>query len=241
MGAARLIRRTAPLILVGLAGAAAARRRGERMRQAALTPPPYPPPVARAEPVIEVEPEPPEPEPEPPEPEAAEPEPEPEQPEPEPEPEEPEPAEREPEPTSMAPWLRAEEGGDEQATAEAPQTVEASSVTEIVDDLLAPGESADLIEDATIVEGGIEEDQAPAADDALAAAVRGALAEQPGLLPGTVDIEVEDGAVRLSGEVERVETITELERRTGEVPGVRSVRSFLHLPGTPPPAAGEQR
>ena len=70
MGVARLIRRTAPLIVVGLAGAAAPRRRAERMRQAQLTPPAYPPPVARAEPVVEPEPEAPELEPRPePEPE----------------------------------------------------------------------------------------------------------------------------------------------------------------------------
>lgn len=105
MGIARLIRRTAPLIVVGLAGAAAARRRAQRIRQAQLTPGPFPPPVARAEPVVE-----PEPEPEPP-------------------------ANEEPEPA------------------------EATSVTEIVDDLLAPGEEGERIEDATVVEGSVEKDE----------------------------------------------------------------------------------
>ena len=214
MGVARLIRRTAPLILVGLAGAAAAKRRAERMRRPQLNPPPYPPPVAHAEPVVEVERE----------------QPEPAAPEPEPEPE--------PEETAMAPWLDETGQEEAQSTPEEPQAVEASSVTEIVDDLLAPGESAGPIEDVTIVDGSAEEDEAPVDDDALAAAVRGALAEQPGLLRGTVDIDVDQGTVRLSGEVERAEAIAELERRTGEVPGVRSVSSFLHLPGTPPPAAG---
>ena len=91
------------------------------------------------------------------------------------------------------------------------------------------------------MEGGAEEDEEPLDDARLAAAVRSALAEQPGLLPGTVEIEVEHGAVRLTGKVERVEAITEIERRAGEVPGIRSVKSLVHLPGTPPPAASEHR
>ena len=122
---------------------------------------------------------------------------------------------------------------------EEPQVVEASSVTDIVDDLLAPWESAERIEDVTLVEGSALAEEATPGDEELAAAVRRALAEQPGLLPGTVDIEVQRGVVHLSGQVERGEAITELERRSGEVPGVRSVRSLLHLPGTRPPAASE--
>ena len=124
---------------------------------------------------------------------------------------------------------------------EEPQVVEASSVTDIVDDLLAPWESAERIEDVTLVEGSGLDEEATSGDEKLAAAVRRALAEQPGLLPGTVDIEVQRGVVHLSGQVERGEAITELERRSGEVPGVRSVSSLLHLPGTPPPAAGGHR
>ena len=122
-----------------------------------------------------------------------------------------------------------------------PHRTGASSVTEIVDDLLAPGEEGERIEDATVVEGSADEEDSPPDDRALADAVRAALAEQPGLLPGTVEVEVDQGAVRLTGEVERVEAITELERRAGEVPGIRSVKSFVHLPGTPPPAAREHR
>jgi outer membrane biosynthesis protein TonB len=233
MGMARLIRRTAPLIVVGLAGATAARRRAERMRRAQLTPGPFPPPVARAEPVIESEPEPevePEPQPEP----ESEPEPEP-QPEPE---RQPEPESEQP--TDEQPILEEETEYEDEDPPLVPAAGEAASVTDIVDDLLAPGDEADRIEDATVVEGSAEEADSPPDDRALADAVRAALAEQPGLLAGTVEVEVEQGAARLSGEVERVEAITELERRAGEVPGIRSVRSLVHLPGTPPPARSER-
>ena len=215
MGMARLIRRAAPLIAVGLAGAVAAKRKAERTRRVQLTPGPFPPPVARAEPVPEPEPE---PEPEP-------------QPEPEPDPPPVEEAE-------AAPWL---ERAHEEKDPDEPPLLPATSVTEIVDDLLAPSAETERIEDATVVEGSAEEDEHPPDDAALAEAVRAALAEKPGLLPGTVEVEVEKGTVRLSGEVEQVEAITELERRAAEVPGIRSVTSLVHLHGTPPPATSEHR
>ena len=125
---ARLIRRAAPLIVVGLAGAAAARRRAERTRLAQLPPPaPYPPPVARAEPVMEPEPD--------------------VEPEPETDPV-----------AALAP--RLDQAGDEEDEAPPlmPEPAQATSVTEIVDDLLTPGEDGEPIEDATVVEGTAEED-----------------------------------------------------------------------------------
>ena len=157
---------------------------------------------------------------------------------------EPEPA-REAEPeseqaTDEQPILEEEPEYEDDEPPLVPAAGEATSVTEIVDDLLAPGDEADRIEDATVVEGSVEEANPPPDDRALEDAVRAALAEQPGLLAGTVEVEVEQGAVRLSGEVERVEAITELERRAGEVPGIRAVRSLVHLPGTPPPARSER-
>lgn len=215
MGIGRLIRRTAPLIVLGVAGAAAARRRSERMRQAQLAPPPYPPPVAEAGPVVEAEPEP--------------------QPDPEPEPEE--------QPTvedtalEQAPWLEPEE--PEPELEEEAEVADPASVTEIVDDLLAPDAADDAIEDATVVEGFADEDGPD--DEALADAVRAALSDQAGELPAGVGIDVQDGSLVLSGQVERAEAIADIERRAESVPGIRSVSSLLHLPGTPPPAASEHR
>ena len=79
----------------------------------------------------------------------------------------------------------------------------------------------------------------PPSDPDLALAVRSKLAEQPGLLPGTVDLEVISGVVILRGEARHVETINELVRRAGDVPGVQEVRNLLRLPGNPDtPAEG---
>ena len=69
-------------------------------------------------------------------------------------------------------------------------------------------------------------------DGALAEAARAALAGQP-----EVGVEVRQGVLTLSGEVERPEAIHEIERLAADVPGIRSVSSLLHLPGTPPPPA----
>ena len=66
-------------------------------------------------------------------------------------------------------------------------------------------------------------------------AARAALSDQP-----EVGLEVRDGVLTLTGEVERPEAITEIERIADEVPGFRSM-SGLHLPGTPPPAPSEHR
>ena len=131
MGMARLIRRAAPLIVVGLAGAAAARRRAQRTRVAQLPPGPYPPPVARAEPVVEPEAE--------------------------------LPADEQPtvEQTALTPWLDQAGEHEDDPAPEEPEFAEVAGVTEIVDDLLAPGEDGERIEDATVVEGSAEEDEPP--------------------------------------------------------------------------------
>jgi len=85
------------------------------------------------------------------------------------------------------------------------------------------------------------ESAAPPANDAdLALAVRSKLAEQPGLLPGTVDLEVMAGVVILRGEARHLETIAELGRRAGAVAGVQEVRNLLHLPGEESPP-GDKR
>lgn len=242
----RLIRRTVPLIVLGAAGAVAARRRAEARRRAQLMPgPPWGASAAPPEPIAPTAapgPEaPPEPPPESPEPEA------PPEAEPEAGPAGVDASER-PDPdevvTVEAPALVEEEPiAEEPPVEEAPpaQASSGASVTDIVDDLLSPPPTwGDRIEDATVVDGEAEEVQDPPDDRALAEAVRGALAERPGLLPGTVEIEVAGGTVHLSGEVGRAEAIGELERRAGGVPGVRGVHSLLHVPGTPPPTSAEQ-
>jgi len=81
----------------------------------------------------------------------------------------------------------------------------------------------------------VEQVGRPASDPDLARAVRSKLAEQPGLLPGTVDLEVVSGVVILRGEARHPETIEELGRRSAAVPGVQEVRNMLRLPGGAPP------
>ena len=109
-----------------------------------------------------------------------------------------------------------------------PAEEERPDVTAVVDDLLAGGSPR---------EGAMADAQVVASEDArVAEAVRIALAETPGLLSGPIDIEVENGRVTLVGELERPESIAAVERKAEAVEGVRGLRSFLHLPGTPPPS-----
>jgi BON domain len=118
-----------------------------------------------------------------------------------------------------------------EAHAEAVEAVsDAADVTTVVEDLLAvaPGEEREIV-DAEIVEG---EDQ-----PGLAEAVQAALADVPGLLSGSVQVEAAGGIVWLRGQLARPEMITEAERRAAMAPGVAEVRNLLHLPGTPPPTA----
>jgi BON domain len=99
-------------------------------------------------------------------------------------------------------------------------------VTAVVDDLLSARPARETIADAEVVE-----DAPPGSDRALAESVRMALAEQPGLLQGTLEIEALDGTVWLRGELHEAEDVAEVERRVAAVPGVRRVRSLLSAAG----------
>lgn len=101
---------------------------------------------------------------------------------------------------------------------------DAADVTAVVEDLLAaaPGE----ITDAEVVE-----DEAHPDDPEIAAAVRLALAGEPGLLSGSVEIDVVGGTAWLRGELTRPADIERAGRRAGSVRGVSGVRNELQLPG----------
>jgi BON domain len=121
--------------------------------------------------------------------------------------------------------------------AEAVEAVsDAADVTAVVEDLLAtaPGE-AETIVDAEVVE---DEDPAEQAERELTERVRVALAEQPGLLAGSVSVVASGGTIWLRGQLDRPEAITDAGRRAAAVEGVTDVRNLLHLPGTPPPSPG---
>ena len=53
---------------------------------------------------------------------------------------------------------------------------------------------------------------------------------------GQVNVNAENGKVVLRGEVDKLELIKDLEKRTKKVQGVVEVENLLHTPGTPTPA-----
>ena len=58
-------------------------------------------------------------------------------------------------------------------------------------------------------------------------------------LKGKVDVNAVEGVVQLRGEVKRPEQVSELERRTREIPEVRDVENLLHLAKTPAPTRAD--
>ena len=159
--------------------------------------------------------------------------------------EEPEEAEREPEevwePGPLDDEPEPQPTADDQPTVElkavrfsreppqlpGPQRV---TITEVVDDLLAPAASSEVVD-----AGVVEQQPAPPAspqDARLAQSVRDELAAHPGLLPGTVEIEVVGGMVQLHGWVARLDVAGEIEGVVTRVRGVQGVQSFLRLYGS---------
>jgi len=137
-----------------------------------------------------------------------------------------------PSPSPPAPEVAPDEQGAEEdepleAHVEAVEAVsDAADVTTVVEDLLAaaPGEGQEM--------GDVEGEEPPD----LAENVQAALADVPGLLPGSVRVEAAEGVVWLRGQLARPEMIAEAGRRAAAAPGVTEVRNLLHVPGTPPPA-----
>lgn len=79
-------------------------------------------------------------------------------------------------------------------------------------------------------------EDAPSLDDAtLAQKVESTLFRDPEIPKGRVNVGVEEGVVVLRGQLDRAEQITALEAATRDIPGVREVKSLLHLPHTPAP------
>ncbi|KCV50733.1 BON domain-containing protein [Bordetella bronchiseptica] len=66
-------------------------------------------------------------------------------------------------------------------------------------------------------------------DAALAAQIRQALVETPGLRSETVQVQSRDGAVRLSGTADTDEAAAQALAAARSVPGVRDVRNELRV------------
>jgi osmotically-inducible protein OsmY len=76
-------------------------------------------------------------------------------------------------------------------------------------------------------------------DATLAAKVQSELFVGRDVPKDRVSINAENGVVVLRGEVDRPEQIRELERAAAKIPGVRGVKTLLHLPNTPAPNKAE--
>jgi len=78
-----------------------------------------------------------------------------------------------------------------------------------------------------------------AADNALTASVRQAIAQQAGVDPGRMSIDANGGVVVIRGQVDRDETKHRIQEIVRAVPGVKWVQNQLSVaPGAAPKAAG---
>lgn len=76
-------------------------------------------------------------------------------------------------------------------------------------------------------------------DEQLVARVRSEVLRDPDIKAGEIHIDAYEGCVTLRGQLERESDIRRLVAATKRVEGVRAVRSYLHLPGEPPPNKAE--
>ncbi len=76
-------------------------------------------------------------------------------------------------------------------------------------------------------------------DDTLVARFRSEVLRRADVPSGDIHVDVYEGCVTLRGQLETDDDIRRVIDRTRRVVGVAGVRSYLHLPGTPPPNKAE--
>jgi osmotically-inducible protein OsmY len=76
-------------------------------------------------------------------------------------------------------------------------------------------------------------------NETLVARVRSEALRDARVQPGEINIDAYEGCVTLRGQVESEGVIEDLVRAVRHIDGVTAVRSYLHLPGTPPPNKAE--
>lgn len=76
-------------------------------------------------------------------------------------------------------------------------------------------------------------------DETLVARVRSEVLRPHDIKAGEIHIDAYEGCVTLRGQLQHPEDIRRLVDDTRAIEGVREVRSYLHLPGTPPPNKAE--
>ena len=72
-------------------------------------------------------------------------------------------------------------------------------------------------------------------NETLVARVRSEVLRDERIKAGEIHVDAYEGCVTLRGQLEHPDDIRRLVRDAAQVEGVREVRNFLHLPGTPPP------
>ena len=76
-------------------------------------------------------------------------------------------------------------------------------------------------------------------NETLVARVRSEVLRDHSVKAGEIHVDAYDGTVTLRGQLDSADDIRAICRATQRVDGVREVRSYLHLPGTPPPNKAE--
>ena len=76
-------------------------------------------------------------------------------------------------------------------------------------------------------------------DDTLVARVRSEVLRDARYKAGEIHVDAYEGCVTLRGQLESEADVRDIVDRTRRVEGVSEVRSYLHLPGTPPPNKAE--
>jgi hypothetical protein len=72
-------------------------------------------------------------------------------------------------------------------------------------------------------------------NETLVARVRSEVLRNDHIKAGEIHVDAHDGCVTLRGQLQHPDQIRRLVRDSANVSGVREVRNYLHLPGTPPP------
>jgi hypothetical protein len=72
-------------------------------------------------------------------------------------------------------------------------------------------------------------------NETLVARVRSEVLRDDHIKAGEINLDAYEGCVTLRGQLEHPDAIRRLVNETAHVDGVREVRNYLHLPGTPPP------
>jgi hypothetical protein len=80
---------------------------------------------------------------------------------------------------------------------------------------------------------------APVDNETLVARVRSAALRDQRFKAGEIHVDAYEGCVTLRGQLDEPSDIERLVSATKHVDGVNEVRSYLHLPGTPPPNKAE--